>query len=92
MRIQICLVFLLTVLPVTFAAQETQGIYEQAPAGEISEIKVGSRTLYRFVNEAGETVIVDRPPEGYEYEIVDVRPLEQDAHTPAPQVAHCEPR
>ena len=85
MRKRIVLVVLLTVLPGTLAAQETQAIYEEAPAGEITEITVGSKTLYKFVNEAGETVIVDRPPAGYEYEVVDDQPWEPDGDTPAPQ-------
>ena len=88
MRNRVALVVLLAVLPGAVSAQETQPIYEAAPAGEITEIQVGSKTLYKFVNEAGETVIVDRPPVGYEYEVVDDElPWEPETDAPAPQAA-----
>ncbi len=84
MRSRLAVLLLSIALPVALTAQEAQGIYEQAPAGEIEEIKAGSKTLYKFVNEAGETIIVDRPPVGYEYQTVDETPWEPDTDTTGP--------
>lgn len=75
---------LVSVMP--FASGAT-GIYEEAAHGEITEVVSGDRVLYRYVNEDGETVIVDRPPRGFDYRTAAITPgdrFEID-YTPAPR-------